>query len=148
MCEYLQSFLPASAAQHAHAVRPLRARDHWHFSAFVCGALAAADAQDVGPPLRNALFCCSSRAWRQRARLYRVRNAVVHAHPVETPSRHALSCTQRHRACPSNHSAVAACSIVCAASSRMPIQSERHRAMLYHACNVVAWRDGWPNNRM
>src|SRR5690242_17627087 len=43
------------AAQHAHAVRPLRARDRALFEAFVYSALAAADAQSVGPHFAQLL---------------------------------------------------------------------------------------------
>ncbi len=42
-------------AQHAHAARPLRARDRWNFSAILCGALAAADAQSVSRVTINAI---------------------------------------------------------------------------------------------
>jgi len=39
----------SAAAEHAHAVRPLRARDRRYFGALPCSALAAADAQLVRP---------------------------------------------------------------------------------------------------
>ncbi len=69
-----------------------------------------------------------------------MRNVIVHAYLVGTTSHHAQSRTQRQRACSSSHNAIAACSLVCAASSRMPIQSQRRRAMLYDVCNVMACR--------
>jgi hypothetical protein len=71
----------------------------------------------VGPPLRNALLCCSSRF-----------NAIAPCSIACATS----SCM------PPNRNAIASCSIACATSSRMLIQSQRCRAMLTRVRNVVA----------
>jgi hypothetical protein len=71
----------------------------------------------VGPPLRNALLCCSSRF-----------NAIAPCSIACATS----SCM------PPNRNASASCSIACASSSRMLIQSQRCRAMLTGVRNVVA----------
>ncbi len=45
--EYYVTLPNMPVAQHAHPADRF-ARDRWHFDAFWCGALAAADAQSVG----------------------------------------------------------------------------------------------------
>jgi hypothetical protein len=120
-----------------------------------CGA---AERQGVGPPLRIAVLCCSScfnasapgslvcatpsclpmQAESCHAMLYRVCNVIAHAQSVGMPSCYARLCAQRRRACPPRLGAIASCPLVCATSSRMPIQLQRHRTMLSLWCNVVA----------
>ncbi len=92
--------------------------------------------------------CSPIHSQRHRAMLTRVRNLIAPAHSVRTPSRHAHSRAECHRALPSTRNVLAPCFIVCESSSRMPMQLESCRVMLYHVGNVMAGRNGWPNNRM
>jgi len=124
-------------------------------SIYHCGAT---EAQHVGPPFCNALLWCSScfnasapcslvcampsrmptPPQCYRVMLYRMRNAVVHAHPLATPSHHAHLYAQRHPGCPSNCIEIAPCSIVYATPSCMPIWFGRHRVMACRVRNAVA----------
>src|SRR6266498_2597595 len=108
----------------------------------------ATDGQDVGPPLRNRLFCCSSRFNVVAPCSLVCATSSRHAHPIGTPARPAYSHTQRHHTCPECRNAVAPCSMACATPSSMPIQPQRHRAMPTGVRNAISQRSGWPNRRL
>ena len=74
---------------------------------------------------------------RHRVMLIRVRNATVHAHPVERLSLQALSSGQRHRTCPSRRNAIASCPLACATPSCMPISPQCQCIMPTRVRNVI-----------